>query len=258
MYGICILNIVPCRKKPSDKSEMVTQLLFGELFKILGKKKSWYKIKCTYDDYQCWIDKKQCHEISLQTYNKLNIATITCASNIIQVISNKSKNITFPITIGSNLPNFEKNKCSIENRKFILESQVNNKIHNSLNDSIVSAARIFINAPYLWGGRSPFGIDCSGFSQLVFKLNGIKLKRDASQQAKQGSLLNGIENAQPGDLAFFENDKGKIVHVGIILKKNQIIHACGKVRIDNYDHYGIFNREIKKHSHKLKFIKRII
>ena len=115
----------------------------------------------------------------------------------------------------------------------------------------------YLNAPYLWGGRSPFGIDCSGFTQLVFKFAGIKLQRDAYQQGGQGSIINFIEEVQPGDLAFFSNDEGAIIHVGIMLKDNRIIHSSGKVRIDKIDHFGIYNAETKKHSHLLKLIKRM-
>jgi len=115
-----------------------------------------------------------------------------------------------------------------------------------------------LNSPYLWGGKNPFGIDCSGFTQLVFKLNGHKISRDASQQVELGSPLSFVEEAEAGDLAFFDNEEGKIVHVGILLDNQTIIHASGKIRIDKFDHYGIFHSEIKKYSHNLRVIKRIL
>ena len=117
---------------------------------------------------------------------------------------------------------------------------------------------MYLNSPYLWGGRSPFGIDCSGFTQMVFKLNGIKLPRDAYEQAEIGKTLNFIEETQKGDLAFFDNEEGKIIHTGIIIDKNKIIHSSGKVRIDNLDHYGIFNAETGKYSHNLRLIKKVV
>jgi cell wall-associated NlpC family hydrolase len=115
-----------------------------------------------------------------------------------------------------------------------------------------------LNAPYLWGGKTPFGIDCSGFTQMVYKLNGYHLSRDASQQATQGEALSFIEESEPGDLAFFDNEEGNIIHVGIIMENNYIIHASGKVRVDRLDHLGIFNPETQKHTHKLRVIKKII
>ena len=123
---------------------------------------------------------------------------------------------------------------------------------------IVSTAFLYLNAPYLWGGKSPFGIDCSGFTQMVYKLCGYKLLRDAYQQSNQGDALSFIEESEPGDLAFFDNEEGKIIHVGIIMENNYIIHASGKVRIDRLDHLGIYNAEQNKHTHRLRVIKKIV
>ncbi|NTW32657.1 MAG: C40 family peptidase, partial [Bacteroidetes bacterium] len=123
---------------------------------------------------------------------------------------------------------------------------------------IVENAYMYLDAPYLWGGRSPFGIDCSGFVQMVYKLIGIRLPRDASQQASQGTTINFLSEAVPGDIAFFDNEDGIIVHTGIIINNGQIIHASGRVRIDNLDHEGIFQVKTKKYTHKLRLIKRII
>ena len=124
--------------------------------------------------------------------------------------------------------------------------------------NLVQTAFLYLNAPYLWGGKTPFGIDCSGFTQMVYKLNGYKLLRDASQQATQGEALSFIEESEPGDLAFFDNNEGVITHVGIIMKDNYIIHAHGKVRVDRLDHSGIYNVDKKMHTHKLRVIKKVI
>ena len=123
---------------------------------------------------------------------------------------------------------------------------------------MTSTAYLFLNAPYLWGGKTPLGIDCSGFTQLVYKINGVKLKRDASDQALQGQTLSFIEESEPGDLAFFDDSEGNITHVGLLLENHRIIHASGMVRIDKIDQSGIFNIETQSHSHKLRFIKKMI
>jgi cell wall-associated NlpC family hydrolase len=123
---------------------------------------------------------------------------------------------------------------------------------------LVETALMYLHAPYLWGGRSPFGIDCSGFVQVVYKFSGIQLPRDAWQQAEKGDLLSFIEESAPGDLAFFDNDEGTIIHVGILLENNRIIHASGKVRIDVIDHQGIYNRDLRAYTHNLRLIKSIL
>ena len=129
---------------------------------------------------------------------------------------------------------------------------------NPSADALIVTALFFQNAPYLWGGRTLFGIDCSGFSQIVFKLNGIKLNRDAWQQAEQGAVVDFLPEAKSGDLAFFDNAEGRIIHVGIMLGTNKIIHASGKVRVDTIDNQGIYNAEMGRYTHKLRIIKRFI
>src|SRR5690606_7204908 len=124
--------------------------------------------------------------------------------------------------------------------------------------NFINTAFLYLNAPYLWGGKTPFGIDCSGLTQMVYRLNGHKLFRDASQQAPQVEALSVIEESTPADLAFFDNAEGEIIHVSIIMKNNYIIHAHGKVRIDRLDHTGIFNADTGKYSHKLRVIKKIV
>ncbi len=258
MYGICNLSIVPCRKEPSDRSEMVTQLLFGDIFEIITREGNWCNIKTAYDNYDCWIDKKQFLPIAQQTFDLLNTDDIVCSNEFVQLINHKNTSNLLPIVIGSTLPNFENGECLIENQTYSFEGEtIKGNLPNGKN-GILDTAVQFLNAPYLWGGKSPFGIDCSGFTQMVYKLNGVKLKRDAYQQAEQGEILSFVEEAEAGDLAFFDNEEGRIVHVGIVLDNNKIIHAAGKVRIDGFDHHGIFNNDKKDYSHQLRLLKRIV
>ncbi|MBT8295256.1 MAG: C40 family peptidase, partial [Gramella sp.] len=132
------------------------------------------------------------------------------------------------------------------------------KLSVSKKENLIDTAILYLNSPHLWGGKSPFGIDNSGFTQTVYKLNGFKIKRNASEQAKQGEALSFIEECEPGDLAFFDDNEGVINHVGIMMKDNYIIHVDGKVRVDRIDHSGIFNSDLRKHTHKLRVIKKII
>lgn len=256
-HGICTLSIVPCRKQPSSKSEMLTQLLFGETFEMIATEKDWLRIRNTYDGYESWVNKKQVQQISEAAFSKIKNATAVYTNDLVQVITNTSDKSMFPIVIGSTLPSYADSECSIDKTKYTYEGQTVKPVKQN-KSGIVETAFMFLNAPYLWGGRSPFGIDCSGFTQMVYKLNGIKLLRDAWQQAEHGEALSFVEEAEPGNLAFFDNDEGKITHVGIILENNKIIHAAGKVRIDTLDHQGIYNTESKSYSHPLRIIKRFV
>ena len=253
-YGICNLSAIPLRIEPSDSSEMVSQILFGEHFKVIDKSKQWRKVRLSFDKYEGWIDHKQYLEITKEYYQRLDKETITVSSQLVDFISGK-KNELIPIVLGSTLPFFKNNQFNLADKEFNFEGQVT--AQKGTKEDIIKTTFLYSNTPYLWGGKTPFGIDCSGFTQMVYKINGIRLLRDASQQANQGEVLSFIEESEPGDLAFFDNKEGEITHVGIIMANNYIIHASGQVRIDRLDQSGIFNENLKKHTHKLRVIKKI-
>jgi gamma-D-glutamyl-L-lysine dipeptidyl-peptidase len=253
MFGICNLAIIPLRLEPSDKSEIVSQVLFGEHFEILEQLKQWSKIKLQYDDYEGWVDAKQYQIISETNYNLLSQDALILNADLIEYITS-TDNLLIPIPLASSLSFLNYNEINTTNLEF-----EGTKISGiKPKESLLKTAFMYLNAPYLWGGKTPFGVDCSGFTQMVYKLNGYKILRDASQQASQGEALSFIEESEPGDLAFFDNEEGNIIHVGIIMENNYIIHASGKVRIDRLDHLGIYNAEVNKHTHKLRVIKKII
>jgi hypothetical protein len=247
-YGICNLSIVPLRNEPADTSELVSQLLYGEVFKILEQRKNWSKIRLAFDSYEGWVDNNQYIEINQDQFSKLNKEALRLSSDLVEFIEDKNGQL-HPILLGSVL-----------NGLSILEHSHdgNNVKGKKQKEHLIQTSFLYLNTPYLWGGKTPFGIDSSGFTQMVYKLNGYKLFRDASQQATQGEALSFIEESEPGDLAFFDNSEGIITHVGIIMKDNYIIHAHGKVRIDRLDHSGIYNIDKKTHTHKLRVIKKII
>lgn len=254
-FGICNLSSIPVRIEPQDTSEMVTQLLFGEHFKVLESRKKWSKIRNAFDNYEGWIDNKQFENIDEDSFNQLEQTELTLAGDFIDFVTQENESFA-TIPLGSNLPFFNNSILTINSKKYQYEGITLNGVLPK--SSIIEMAFKYLNSPYLWGGKTPFGIDCSGFTQMVYKLCGYKLNRDASQQAKQGDVLSFIEESEPGDLAFFDNNEGLITHVGIIMNDNYIIHAHGKVRVDRLDHSGIFNVENKKHTHKLRVIKKII
>lgn len=253
MFGICNLAIIPLRKEPNDRSEMVSQALFGDHFEILENQKQWLKIKLHFDGYEGWIDSKQIKIINAKQFDLLNETELEFNLDLVAYISDNENSLSL-VTIGSTLSFLNVESINLEKLYFdgLKIAGIKSK------SAIVETAFLYLNAPYLWGGKTPFGIDCSAFTQMTYKLNGYKLFRDASQQASQGEVLSFIEECEPGDLAFFDNDEGKIIHVGIILEHNYIIHASGKVRIDRLDHSGIYNEERKLHTHRLRLLKRII
>lgn len=247
-YGICHLSIVSLRFEPSDKSELVSQVLYGEVFKVIELRKKWSKIRLAFDKYEGWIDNKQFLIIEKENYVNLSTEKLILSTDLVEFIEDTSTQL-YPIPIGSTLNGLSLLNHTYDGRTI---SEQRNK------SELIKTAFIYLNAPYLWGGKTPFGIDCSGFTQMVYKLNGYKLRRDASMQAAQGEALSFIEESEPGDLAFFDNADGDIIHVGIIMEDNYIIHAHGKVRIDRLDHSGIYNTEKNEHTHKLRVIKKII
>ena len=255
LYGICNLSIVPLRLAPSDASEMVNQVLFGEHFEILEHDKKWSKIRLQHDSYEGFIDNKQFEEITEEVYNLLSSSVKNYSGEFVDFISDNYSKLT-TITIGSCLPFYDNNSISINENIFNYDGSILSEKLEKLE--IIHKAFLFLNTPYLWGGRTPFGIDCSGFTQIVYRLCGYNILRDASQQATQGEVLSFIEESEAGDLAFFDNEEGNITHVGIIMDNYNIIHAHGKVRIDTLDHSGIYNADLQKHTHKLRVIKKII
>lgn len=245
------------RAEPSDKSEIVTQLLFGESFELLSTNKQWVQVRCLYDDYTGWIDEKQFLNINQKRLEEAEGKSAYSLEIAQSAISGKHH---IPVLLGSTLPFFDGMNCRIGKEKFIFNGQAYNPFTNGNSKSslVQKVAMKYLNAPYMWGGRSPFGIDCSGFTQCVFKILGIPILRDAYQQAEQGSHIGLITEAKEGDLAFFSDKSGDIAHTGIILSDGRIIHAYGNVRIDKIDHYGIFSTTAGKYTHQLRMIKRVI
>ncbi len=247
-YGICTLSIVPVRNQPDDASEMVTQLLYGENFKILEERGKWSRIRIALDSYEGWISNNQVSKIEEHLYEELSNCENLYSVDLIEFITEGSGNLTH-IPMGAVL-----NHASVLNLSFDGHTITGVKPKSRLIDTAI----LYLNSPFLWGGKTPFGMDSSGLTQMVYRLNGYSLLRDSAQQAKQGEALSFIEESEPGDLAFFDDAEGNIIHVGLIMPDNYIIHADGKVRIDRIDHSGIFNIDLRKHTHKLRVIKKII
>ncbi len=258
-YGICLQSFIPVRYSQTDKSEMISQLLFGETYTVTEKRLNWLKIRSCYDNYTGWIDIVNASGITEKSFIKINrLPRIILDREAIELTLENKTCLT--ISPGSELPfyNPSSNSFKIGRKNFLLDGNPETGAEIASVDSVLHTAEKFLNVPYLWGGRSVFGTDCSGFTQIVFKINHIQLPRDASQQVFSGKSVRRFENARPGDLAFFSNEEGKICHVGIIMTDDKIIHASGQVRIDQIDSSGIFNTVKQNYSHHLKCIRRVL
>lgn len=256
-FGICLLSVIPVRIEPSDKSEITTQILFGELVVINESRNNWLRIRIVYDNYEGWIDQKQIVEINEKEFYRLSNAPVHYTKDLVEVVQNRAGSL-IPILYGSTIRTIDNHTFQVNNEHFIYDGQLTETPTIPNSKSIIEDSMLFFNAPYLWGGKSPFGIDCSGFTQTIFKANGIELLRDAAQQASQGETISLIDEAEAGDLVFFDNEEGLIVHVGLLIEGKKLIHASGRVRIDTIDHQGIYNKELQKYTHKLRLIKRLI
>jgi hypothetical protein len=277
-FGISLHSVIPVRLEPLHTAEMVTQVLFGELYRVVAKENNWLRVQLLYDNYEGWIHTLQNQFITEQEFLRLAGSETLVTRDLVQILTHESNGTMIPIVLGSSLPGCKGGRFCIGQDEFHIDGSVSDQSAcdqlasdqslakevqgreeaSKTRRHLVNDALLYLNAPYVWGGRTPFGIDCSGFVQMVYKMKKIKLLRDASQQASQGEVISLLGEAEPGDLAFFDDAEGKITHVGLLIDRSHIIHCSGKVRIDVLDHEGIYNEAVQKYTHKLRLIRRIV
>jgi len=270
--GICTVPLLPIRIEPSERSEMNTQLLFGELFEVLEEKDSWSRIRNITDNYLGWGTSKMMQKLPSDIFKELVASKPFFTQAIITPCIRKDERTPqLFIPAGSRL--YDLNKTSgffpvfhsktgisdvIEKDTWNIKQSILDEALDSdlTSGNVVKFALRFLNAPYLWGGKSILGIDCSGLVQLVFSIFGFDLPRDARDQLLVGDPVPDLSLVQPADLAFFANSEGMVVHVGILLDPNHIIHASGNVHIDSIDNNGIFSEPLGRYTHSLYAIRR--
>lgn len=256
-FGVCRLSVVSVRKEPADQSEQVTQLLFGDHYTVLevSANEKWIRIKIHFDQYEGWIDVKQHQSITPEHFNHINHAEFKITTDLTSsLLYNKSPQV---ILMGSIIPITSSELFRME-EQFAFNGEAKNIGQRREFDFLRVIALKYLNSPYQWGGKSPFGIDCSGFTQMVFKICGYRLLRDAAQQVTQGKAVESLGSARQGDLVFFKNERGSIIHVGILVAENKVIHASGKVRVDGITAEGIAQADPPRITHHLSAIRRLM
>jgi hypothetical protein len=256
-YGICRLAIVTVRKEADQKTEPVTQMLFGDHYEVIetSKDQKWLSVNIISDNTQGWIDKLQHHSISKEYFDQIGHTNFKITTDISSTLLYKKSQLT--IVMGSIVPISASELFKME-EQFAFNGEAKSLGQRRDFAFLKDVANKYLNAPYFPGGKSPFGIDSAGFTQMVFKIAGYQIPRSIQQQWTHGIAFNGIGSALPGDLAFFKGKDGKVNHVGIFIDEQRIIHCSGRVRIDYLMEDGILAAETKIYTHTLAGFRRVI
>ena len=274
MFAINHCTVTPVRQEPSEGSEQLTQLLFGEVCEVLDRLPRWTKIRSTLDGQEGWVDFKMLSPAPISSQEvkgeRLKIKGEGVISVPMAIATDMETSEELMLTLGTRLPNYAHGTFEVLGKQYLIDPTCVSTAQRSTGEAdlqqsdlqcsdLITIAQSLLNAPYLWGGKNAMGMDCSGFTQVVYATQGINLLRNAREQMTQGELIPSLAEAQPGDLAFFDHaDRDpkatNISHVGLLLSSTEIIHCSGYVHIDTIDEQGIHlpNGELTHHLVQIK------
>lgn len=248
-YVIAHCTVTPVRQEPSEGSEQLTQLLFGEVCEVLNRLPRWTKIRSTLDGQEGWVDFKMLSPAPISSQEvkgeRLKIKDEGVISVPMAIATDMETSEELMLTLGTRLPNYSHGTFEVLGKQYLINpATVRGERREARGEEICAIAQTLLNTPYLWGGKNAMGMDCSGFTQVVYAAMGVNLLRNAREQMTQGELVPSLAEAQPGDLAFFDHaDRDpkatNISHVGLLLSPTEIIHCSGCVHIDTIDEQGI-------------------
>lgn len=266
MYVVNTCTVTPVRQEPSEGSEQLTQLLFGEVCEVLDRLPRWTKIRSTLDGQEGWVDFKMLEHVGDEVIRRLGDEAMRREAKgdeamgrvavPMAIATDMETGAELMLTLGTRLPNYAHGTFEVLDKQYLINPDCVYDLEGSLQDDrlasptgvkgedVCAVAQRLLNAPYLWGGKNAMGMDCSGFTQVVYGVFGVNLLRNAREQMTQGEVVVSLAEAQPGDLAFFDHaDRDpkatNISHVGLLLDNQTIIHCSGKVHIDMIDEQGI-------------------
>ena len=260
MKAISLHSIVPVRAEARESAEQTTQLLFGELVTVLERAERWQRVRLESDGQVGWVDAKMICPMKKEEYtaHRAALADAAVVSFPMTYAVSENNGQTIPLTAGTRLTHYADGRFEVLGVGFRIDvSMVSVQPKELTQENLLQTVRFFLNTPYLWGGKSAMGMDCSGFTQVVMSLFGKQLLRNASEQVKQGRKVSDRKKVQAGDLLFFDHHDGKISHVGIAIDAERVIHCSGRVKVEKWDEQGIYSAEQGTYTHCLAAIRRV-
>ena len=246
--AIILHSIVPMRSEASEAAEQLTQLLFGETCTILEEKPRWKRVKSDLDGQTGWVDFKMISPMSSEEYAAYHPRWRDAEAKVgfpVAFAMSVNNGQTIPLTMGTRLPGYKDGEFEVLGVKFRIQPEmVVIKPLALTPENLMQVTRFLLNVPYLWGGKSALGMDCSGFTQIVHSLFGHNLLRNAREQITQGRKISSLRSVKPGDLAFFDHGDGRITHVGLLLDSERVMHCSGRIKIEKIDQSGIWSVEL--------------